>query len=460
MLKKLTLLTVFAGLMVSGCKDFDCCMSGALSADVADLTFDGAGGIENFNITSSMNWELLETGDIPVWLTVNPWEFVGVGSRNITVTATSNPGGERYYTLVFKAANGEKLRIEITQEEIVYTVPDAPTIGVATAGDGEATVTFTAPVNDGNSAISTYTVTSNPGGITVIDASSPITVTGLTNGTAYTFTVTATNSVGESAPSAASNSVTPATLILSTQITVIAPATGGTPDLTATTAAVEYTCGAVTWSPSDNPFDSSTEYTATVTLTAATGYVFDALVVGTINGETATFSNNTGATVDVSYTFRTEIDAKYYLTNDVWYDYSDLTTSSSSTLTLSGTAITTSPSIFDYPSAYTKDETTESPETILVGGLISVTITVTWAYLYDDDTVDTLIGVACYVEIDIPSMSLNMNGNGIILGKTACDGLKTAFMIGTVDTNGMQDNDNGISADANLVMALTMLGIL
>jgi len=87
--------------------------------------------------------------------------------------------------------------------------PSAPTIGIATAGDAQASVAFTAPASNGGSAITAYTVASNPGGLTVTGASSPITVSGLTNGTAYTFTVTATNSVGTGAASAASNSVTP-----------------------------------------------------------------------------------------------------------------------------------------------------------------------------------------------------------------------------------------------------------
>lgn len=89
-------------------------------------------------------------------------------------------------------------------------VPDAPTIGTATSGSANASVTFTAPANIGGGAITGYTVTSSPGGFTGTGSASPITVSGLTNGTAYTFTVTATNSFGTSVASAASNSVTPA----------------------------------------------------------------------------------------------------------------------------------------------------------------------------------------------------------------------------------------------------------
>ncbi|OGA03760.1 MAG: hypothetical protein A3H35_13370 [Betaproteobacteria bacterium RIFCSPLOWO2_02_FULL_62_17] len=91
------------------------------------------------------------------------------------------------------------------------TAPGAPTAVSASPGNTQATVSFSAPGSNGGAAITSYTVTPSPGGISASGSASPITVTGLSNGTAYTFTVTATNSVGTGAASAASNSVTPST---------------------------------------------------------------------------------------------------------------------------------------------------------------------------------------------------------------------------------------------------------
>jgi hypothetical protein len=101
------------------------------------------------------------------------------------------------------------------------TVPGAPTIGTATAGNAQATVTFSGPASDGGSAITSYTATSSPGGLTG-SCSAPCTsinVGGLTNGVAYTFTVTATNGIGTGSPSAASNSVTPVAPLTAQTIT-------------------------------------------------------------------------------------------------------------------------------------------------------------------------------------------------------------------------------------------------
>jgi hypothetical protein len=96
------------------------------------------------------------------------------------------------------------------KQNIWPSVPGAPTIGTATATSGTAvSVAFTAPADPGSAAITSYTATSSPGGLTGTGSSSPVTVSGLTTGIAYTFTVTATNGAGTGPASAASNSVTP-----------------------------------------------------------------------------------------------------------------------------------------------------------------------------------------------------------------------------------------------------------
>lgn len=89
----------------------------------------------------------------------------------------------------------------------IVDVPDAPTIGTATASTLSASVTFTAAVTGGTPSL--YTATSTPGSITGTSATSPITVSGLTAGTSYTFKVKGSNSTGFGAESSSSNSVTP-----------------------------------------------------------------------------------------------------------------------------------------------------------------------------------------------------------------------------------------------------------
>jgi hypothetical protein len=95
---------------------------------------------------------------------------------------------------------------------VAAIAPGAPTIGTATqTGSSTATVVYTAPASNGGATITSYTATSSPSGITGTlsqAGSGTITVSGLAGATAYTFTVTATNSAGTSAASAASNSIT------------------------------------------------------------------------------------------------------------------------------------------------------------------------------------------------------------------------------------------------------------
>ncbi|MDT9723144.1 S-layer homology domain-containing protein [Paenibacillus sp. ClWae2A] len=115
------------------------------------------------------------------------------------------PAGGEYY--VVQSING--VISEATPWLMIPSVPYAPTNVKATAGNGQATITFNVPGKDGGSVITGYEVTSTPGNIKVTGNSSPITVTGLTNGISYTFTLKAINAVGSSVVSVPSNAVTP-----------------------------------------------------------------------------------------------------------------------------------------------------------------------------------------------------------------------------------------------------------
>jgi hypothetical protein len=104
---------------------------------------------------------------------------------------------------------------------IAGTVPGAPTIGTATPGNAQVSVAFTAPAVTGGPAITSYTATSNDG-ITGTGSSSPVIVSGLTNGTPYTFTVKATNGIGTGAASAASSpAVTPTAIVQDPSFTYV-----------------------------------------------------------------------------------------------------------------------------------------------------------------------------------------------------------------------------------------------
>lgn len=166
---------------------------------------------------------------------------------------------------------------KVTQSFAVNAiVPGAPTIGAATAGDSEASISFVAPASAGGANITGYTVTSSPDGFIGTGAGSPITVTGLTNGVSYTFTVTATNSAGPGAASAASNSITPAAPQTITFNNPGAQNFGTSPTLTATSSAG---AGYVV------TFTSST--TAVCTITSGGALTFVTAGTCTINADQA-----------------------------------------------------------------------------------------------------------------------------------------------------------------------------
>ena len=216
---------------------------------------------------------------------------------NITVTGTSSPlvvtgltNGTSYtFTVVATNVAGSSLPSAVSSAVIPAGPPAAPTITSVTTGNGQATVLVTLNSSNG-SPITGYTVTSNPAG--GLDNSAGMlfaghTITGLTNGVAYTFTVVATNAIGSSPPSAPSSSVTPATV---PSAPIIGTATGGN-----TQASVSFA------PPTSNGGAAITSYQVTtnpVTLnTSGTGSPI--VVTGLTNGTTYTFTvrafNSAGA---------------------------------------------------------------------------------------------------------------------------------------------------------------------
>jgi streptogramin lyase len=126
--------------------------------------------------------------------------FQGVGVKQ-PYGIGAGPDGAMWFT---NLANNSIGRV------VAANVPGAPTGVTGSPGNAQVVVSWSAPADNGGSAISGYTVTSSPGAKTCSTTGAlSCTVTGLTNGTAYTFTVKATNGVGVGSASGASAAVTP-----------------------------------------------------------------------------------------------------------------------------------------------------------------------------------------------------------------------------------------------------------
>ena len=108
--------------------------------------------------------------------------------------------------------------------------PSAPRDVTATAGDASASVSWVAPADSGSYPITDYQAIASPGGRTCLVAAPSLTceVSGLTNGTAYTFTVQALNGAGWGAGGGPSNAVTPTTQVVKS-IVIAGSRSGGDP---------------------------------------------------------------------------------------------------------------------------------------------------------------------------------------------------------------------------------------
>ena len=150
-------------------------------------------------------------------------QVTGASSPLDFASGTLSVGTSYAFTVVAINTQGTSPE-SVSSSAITVTAlaPDAPTIGSAsTTGTGSANVSFTAPANNGGAPITLYTATASPGGATGTlsqAGSGTISVSGLSQNTAYTFTVKATNSAGQSVASGSSNSIT-------TQLSVAAGAT-------------------------------------------------------------------------------------------------------------------------------------------------------------------------------------------------------------------------------------------
>ncbi|MFP5347593.1 MAG: fibronectin type III domain-containing protein [Actinomycetes bacterium] len=189
------------------------------------------------------------------------------------------------YTFTVTATNtvGDGPASERSAPVTPMTVPDAPVIGTASAGDASASVSWSAPASNGGSALTGYTVLAHPadGGAALrTDVPADATtaqVTSLTNGTTYTFTVTASNAAGSSPESASSNSVTPAA--------VVPPATvPGAPEKVSATAG--NATATVTWTAP-----------ATDGGSAVTGYLVRAYAAGSDAPVTTVIADSTSVPV-------------------------------------------------------------------------------------------------------------------------------------------------------------------
>jgi uncharacterized protein YccT (UPF0319 family) len=160
------------------------------------------------------------TGGTPATYTVIA---VGDATKTCTVTVPATScivtgliNGTAYtFTVTATNAAGTSAASAASAAVTPATVPGAPTIGaVAVASATSVTVNCTTPASNGGATITSYTATAvgdaTKTGTLTSATCGLITVTGLTTGTAYTFTVTATNAAGTSVASAASAAVTPA----------------------------------------------------------------------------------------------------------------------------------------------------------------------------------------------------------------------------------------------------------
>lgn len=209
---------------------------------------------------------------------------------NTAATITGLTNGTSYtFSIKAKNAIGYSGTSSLTVTPAI--VPGAPTNVIATVGSligsQSASLTWTPPLSTGGSPITSYLVVSNPSAVSIISSPGQV-ITGLTNGTSYTFQVYARNIIGESVASSPSNSVSSSS---SPDQPVITGVSGGVGSATISWTAPASNGSAITsYKIISNPVSSTTTVsgsltTATVTgLSAGTFYTFT-VTATSVNGD-------------------------------------------------------------------------------------------------------------------------------------------------------------------------------
>jgi len=222
----------------------------------------------------------------------------------ITNTIANNGDGGTKTATVRSNAVTLIVALPITSADITITAPvTGETPSTESTGAGNFTrgnVTWSpahSPFQGGQVYTSSITLTANSG----------YTFMGLTTANIDGIAAAVSNNTGTMVTLTRAFPETARIPITSVTITgVTAPVTGVTPS-TASSGTGNFTRGNVTWSPIHSPFQGGQVYTASITLTANSGYTFTGLTTATINGSTATISNNTGATVTLTRVFVIEL---------------------------------------------------------------------------------------------------------------------------------------------------------
>jgi len=145
-------------------------------------------------------------------LTAPGLTFSNVSSNGSTLTVDVAAGATAPYgdrTLFLTNSDGG--HAQALNAVRVIGPPAAPAAVAAIGLDRAAIVGWTVPADHGSSPITSWTVTPSGGlpPVTVAGSATRATVTGLTNGTSYTFDVAATNSDGGAGPAKTTTPVTP-----------------------------------------------------------------------------------------------------------------------------------------------------------------------------------------------------------------------------------------------------------